>query len=81
MSGAHLCAGDPDASGVRSAESAGRTDLLAPPAWFLLIEAADPAALADSVTDSALHAAGAHGAVTRGVYRLEYLRAKTAFAP
>ncbi|MGH7042228.1 MAG: hypothetical protein ACREFY_08860 [Acetobacteraceae bacterium] len=81
ITGAHLCVSDSQASGVRSAESVGRTDLLAPPAWFVLVEATDPEALAGVITDAALLAAGAEGEVVRGVYRLEYLRAKAAPAP
>jgi hypothetical protein len=80
VAGAHLCAGDMAASGARTQESAGRTDLQAPPSWFALIEATDAAALEGLLPDQALHAAGATGPVLRGRYRLEYLRGKTAFS-
>jgi hypothetical protein len=44
MLGAHLCRTDEAASGIVTAEKRGRTDLLAPPHWFLLAEATDLAA-------------------------------------
>ncbi|MGH7102452.1 MAG: hypothetical protein ACREFJ_08645 [Acetobacteraceae bacterium] len=78
VTGAHLCVTDARASGVKSGESAGRTDISAPPALFFLIEATDIAALAGLLADAALRAVGA-GALRRGFYRLEYLRGKTAF--
>jgi hypothetical protein len=67
------------ASGVSTVESKGRTDIQAPPGWCALVEATDAAALRDALPDAALHAAGARGAVLRGVYRLEHVRTKTAF--
>ena len=81
ITGAHLCAGDTEASAVRSAESRDRTDLQAPPSAFALVEALDSEALAGTLPDAALSAAGARGPFARGVYRLEYTRTKTAFAP
>ncbi len=79
--GAHLCRGDDDASGVRTAETRGRTDILAPPTWFAMIEATDPESLGAILPESELRAAGAQGDVERGLYRLEYTRLKTASAP
>jgi len=76
--GAHLCAADTAASGTRTAESEGRTDIQAPPTWFALIEATDADALAERLPQAALVAAGARGPFHRGVYRLEHLRLKTA---
>ncbi len=69
--GAHLCAADDTASSQRTAESAGRSDLQAPPAWFAMVEATDGDALAALLPESDLRAAGAN-AIARGLYRLEY---------
>ena len=79
ITGAHLCATDDAASGVRTTETKGRTDIQPPPTWFALIEATDAAALADVLADATLLAAGARGPSIRGLYRLEYIRMKTAF--
>ncbi len=81
VTGAHLCMGDPAASGVVTEEKRGRADIGAPPAWFALVEATDAAALAGLLPDAALAAAGTDGPVLRGCYRLEYLRTRTAWAP
>ena len=78
--GAHLCRADLDASGIRTAESRGRSDIEIPPAWFLMIEATGTDALEHCAPDSELTTAGAQGPFQRGLYRLEYLRTKTAFA-
>jgi hypothetical protein len=80
ITGAHLCVADGAASGTRTTETQGRTDIQAPPTWFALVEATDPAALAAVLADADLHAAGARGPALRGLYRLEYQRTKTAFA-
>ena len=76
ITGAHLCAGDGGASGAPTAESAGRTDLRAPPGWFAMIEATDAAALAMALPEADVLAEGARD-VVRGVYRLEYVRNPT----
>jgi hypothetical protein len=81
VTGAHLCIADPAASGVVTEEKRGRSDIGAPPAWFILLEATDAEALAGLLPDAALTAAGAMGPYRRGLYRLEYLRTKTAWAP
>jgi hypothetical protein len=80
VTGVHLCAGDTDASAVRSAESRDRTDIQVPPSAFVLVEATDPEALASALPGQALAQAGARGPFERGLYRLEYARTKTAFA-
>ncbi len=80
ITGAHLCQADPDASAVRSVETRGRADIQTPPAYFILVEATDEAALAHILEDRALSGAGARGPFLRGVYRLEFTRTKTAFA-
>jgi hypothetical protein len=81
LAGAHLCVADASASGVVTEEKRGRTDIGAPPTWFALIEATDAEALSDVLPDAEMTAAGAMGPYLRGVYRLEYLRTKTAWAP
>jgi len=81
VTGAHLCQGDSAASAVRTAESRDRTDIQAPPNCFIMIEATDADALREILPDVALSDAGARGAFVRGVYRLEYTRTKTKFAP
>ena len=78
VTGAHLCVADRTASGVKTAEAQGRTDIGEPPAQFLMIEATDAAALADLAPDDALLAAGATQ-ISRGTYILEYTRTKTAW--
>jgi hypothetical protein len=80
ITGAHLCAGDREASGVTTSESKGRADIQAPPTWFAMVEATDTDAVAVLLQDSALRDAGAHGPFVRGLYRLEYTRNKTAFS-
>lgn len=81
ITGAHLCQADADASAVRTTETRGRADMQPTPACFILVEATDSAALAHILEDRALLGAGARGPFVRGVYRLEYTRTKTAFAP
>lgn len=78
ITGAHLCQGDAAASAVRTTETKGRTDIREPPSRFIMVEATDVAALASVLPASSLPAASA---IVRGVYRLEYTRTKTAFAP
>lgn len=77
--GAHLCLTDLDASGARSAESKDRSDITDPPGAIILIEATDLPALAGLFPGVELTAAGARQ-IRRGLYRLEYLRGKTAFS-
>lgn len=76
--GAHLCEADRAASDVRTAETRGRTDIQAPPARFLLVEATDVAALSGLLPEAALSAVGLERMI-RGVYVLEYSRGKTAW--
>jgi hypothetical protein len=79
IAGAHLCIADAAASGVVTEEKRGRADIGAPPAWVALVEATDAEALAGVLPDAALTAAGAMGPYLRGLYRLEFLRTKTAW--
>jgi hypothetical protein len=81
IAGVHLCIADRAASGVVTEEKRGRADIGAPPAWFILAEATDAEALSGLLPDAALTAAGAMGPYDRGLYRLEFLRTKTAWAP
>lgn len=76
--GVHLCEADRESSEVRTAESKDRTDIQAPPAWFVMVEAAGAEALDGVLPDADLAQAGA-GRVTRGLYGLEYVRGKTAW--
>jgi hypothetical protein len=79
VSGAHFCVADDAASSAPTAESKGRADIQAPPTWFAMIEATDGDALSSLLPDSALAGAGACEPIHRGLYRLEYVRTKTAF--
>ena len=81
VTGAHLCMGDANASTVRTAETRDRTDIQVPPNLFIMVEATDAAALTDILLERGLSGAGALGPFVRGVYRLEYVRTKTGFAP
>jgi hypothetical protein len=78
MIGAHLCRTDMALSGVVTREKEGRTDLMRPPSWFILAEATDLAAF-DGAADEALCARAGLRGVSRGLWRLEQLRNKTAF--
>ena len=80
ITGAHLCIADAAASGVVTEEKKGRSDIGAPPAWIILVEAMDAAALAGLLPDAVLAAAGAARPLRRGTYRLEFQRMKTAWA-
>jgi hypothetical protein len=81
IAGAHLCQCDVATSSIRMAETKDRTDIQPPPACFIMVEAADPEALTDILLERALLGAGAHPPFVRGMYRLEFVRVKTAFAP
>ncbi|MES0057204.1 hypothetical protein NKJ66_26840 [Mesorhizobium sp. M0078] len=75
MTGAHLCKSDEEATGIRTAESDGRTDYDAPPNWFLLLEGCTVEAL-----EAPLHALLQHPVVRKaqvGRYLLEYTRLKS----
>ena len=78
VTGAHLCAADRAASAVKTAESRDRPGIREPPAQFLMVEATGPDCLAALLPDAALRAAGTSDPV-RGLYRLEYVRARTAW--
>ena len=79
--GAHFCQGDSAASSARTTEYQGRTDIQATPDCFIMIEATDAEALSHIMLDRAMTGAGATGPYERGLYRLEYTRTKTGFAP
>ncbi len=81
VTGAHFCQGDAAASSVRTTEYQGRTDIQATPDCFIMIEATDAEALTQIMQDRAMTGAGAMAPYERGLYRLEYTRTKTGFAP
>jgi hypothetical protein len=72
IAGAHLCVTDAAASGAGSEEQRTRQGDAAPPSWFVLVEAADAAALDGLLTDAAMSATGVPPVAARGVYRLEF---------
>ncbi len=76
IAGAHLCRTDATSSAAGNEERQVRQADSSPPAWFLLVEATSAEALAGQLPDAELAAAGAVGAVTRGIYRLEFLCVK-----
>lgn len=73
VTGAHLCVTDLGASGIRSAESRGRSDIGEPPGGFVLLEGHDAESLAPFAASLAHEARNPSRA---GLYRLEYLREK-----
>ncbi|CAN7742964.1 hypothetical protein [Mesorhizobium sp. LjNodule214] len=78
MTGAHLCESDEEATGIRTAESDGRTDYDTPPNWFFLLEGCTAEAL-----ETPLNALLQHPVVRKaqvGRYLLEYTRLKTDMA-
>jgi hypothetical protein len=81
VTGAHLCVTHTAASLERTTETKDRGDIQPPPACFILVEATDVDSMTDILLDRALLGAGAIAPFTRGVYRLECVRTKTAFAP
>jgi hypothetical protein len=78
VSGAHLCRTDDAASGTKTAESKDRTDLQAPPNWFVLIEACTPEALDEPIRLMA--ATGGIKVTQVGRYTHEHTRLKTDWA-
>jgi len=48
---------------------------------FIMAEATDAEAMANILPDASLTRVGARAPFKRGIYRLEYVRTKTAFAP
>ncbi|RWH78024.1 hypothetical protein [Mesorhizobium sp.] len=79
ITGAHLCKADEEATGVRTAESEGRTDFDAPPNWFLLLEACTVESLEGPVQAVLKHPMVRQAQVGR--YTLEYTRLKTDSVP
>jgi hypothetical protein len=78
ITGVHLCRADNEASGTKTAESRDRTDIQAPPNWFVLIEACTPEAL-DEPIRRVIATTGLEGAQV-GRYAHEYSRLKTDWA-
>lgn len=79
VTGAHLAVADADASGIKTAESKHRTDGLAPPNWFVLIEACMAEALEKPIARVTGHASVKNANVGR--YGHEYTRLKTDWSP
>jgi hypothetical protein len=79
VSGAHLCRADEAASGTKTAESRDRTDIQAPPSWFVLIEACTAEALGGPIR--LIAAVAAVEVVHVGRYTHEHTRLKTDRAP
>lgn len=75
MTGAHVCKADEEATGVRTAESEGRTDFDTPPNWFMLLEACTVESLEGPVQAVLKHPKVRQAQVGR--YMLEYIRLKT----
>lgn len=70
ITGVHLCTVNIGTSRIKTRESAQRTDIGEPPAWFLLIEACTPDAIAD-LLDRALTV---EAEVELGTYSLEHVQ-------
>jgi hypothetical protein len=79
VTGAHLAATDTDVSRIKTVESKSRTDVQAPPSWFVLIEACTPDSL--EVPLRAIVESGFIQNPNVGRYTLEYSRLKTDQAP
>jgi hypothetical protein len=78
--GVHLCLADRAASTIVTEEKRGREAVV--PGWVILVEgAAEPALLdtacREALPDAGLAAAGAVAPIERGLYQLQYSRAKT----
>jgi hypothetical protein len=81
--GAHLGVTDEAGSRIETAEKKVRAAPTDVPGWIVLVEAADPEAIAaatrDLLSDDALAAAGAAGPARHALHRLESTRLKTAW--
>jgi hypothetical protein len=75
IAGVHLCRADLEASDAKTSESKGRSDIKAPPRWFLMFEACTPEALSDvsQVVDAKAYAKNA----VAGRYAMEFTRLRT----
>ncbi len=82
IAGVHLGETNHDASSVKTKEREGREGTISSPGWTLLIEAARPDELErvrqDFLTEETHQALGIAGLMKTDVYRLEYVRTKTA---
>lgn len=77
ISGAHLLSSNAGVSGQTTAESKGRTDLLAPARWVVMLEGCDVDAFGPAL--SALQAFAELREAVVGRYRHEHTRLKTAW--
>lgn len=75
VTGAHIAATDLDASGVKTAESKGRSDIQAPPNWFVLIETCTAERLKEPI-EKILRSEFVQ-TPNVGLYVLEYARLRT----
>jgi len=79
ITGAHLAASDAEVSGLKTAESKGRSDLQSPPNWFALIEACTPGSLEEPIRQ--IVESGFVQQPHVGRYTHEYTRLKTEQSP
>lgn len=77
ITGAHLCRSDDDASGLKTAESKERTDIQAPPNWFVMVEACTTSAVEREVDQFLARTHLPNAEI--GIYTHEYTRLKTAY--
>jgi hypothetical protein len=78
IAGAHLCRADLDASDAKTNESKGRSDIKAPPRWFLMFEACTPEALGN--VSELVGAEGLAKNAVAGRYAIEFTRLRTEWA-
>ncbi len=72
ISGAHACMTDVSASGAKTAESRGRTDILAAPCGAVLIEGCDAPAIIDAMGELQDSLQLSKASMQIGTYRLEH---------
>lgn len=83
ITGVHLGVTDAATSTIETAEKKARADATLVPNWLIMVEGVTRAyveAAAEALKDSVLIAAGAAAQFERGLYRLDYVRTKTATA-
>jgi len=78
IAGAHLCRADLEASDAKTNESKDRSDIKAPPRWFLMFEACTPEALGN--VSEFVGADGYAKNAVAGRYAMEFTRLKTEWA-
>jgi hypothetical protein len=81
VTGVHLGVTDAATSTIETAEKKARADATLVPNWLVMVEGVTRAyveAAAEALADSVLIGAGAAAQFDRGLYRLDYIRTKTA---